>query len=121
MVIGLVSRPGLCLTVYNLVDPMRQAQAKERQLDTSIHRAEDNFTTLCFPCHGEKGQGAVVPSDPPRRGAAAQPGPVLGQGPRRGQEEYDLIFKTIQRGRAGTPMPLGTDRWRDPLRSRSTN
>src|SRR5262249_35676011 len=64
------------------------------------------FTSLCFPCHGEKGQGAGGPDSNPERLA-----PPLNRADLRPTDsdtrtkEYDFIFKTIQRGRPGTPMP----------------
>jgi mono/diheme cytochrome c family protein len=106
LVTGLVIVTGLTLTVYSIVDPMRQAQAKERQLDTSIHRAEDNFTTLCMGCHGEDGKGAVVPgSDPPRVAPQLNRDQFWAKDPDEAKKQYDFVFKTIQRGRPGTPMP----------------
>jgi mono/diheme cytochrome c family protein len=110
---GMVLAIGLILTVYGFVDPMRQASAKERQLDTSIERGATNYATLCYSCHGQDGLGAVVPgtqdTDSPR------PAPALNRpqfadawkasDPDEFKAVYDLVHKTIQRGRPGTPMP----------------
>jgi len=58
---------GLILTIYGFVDPIRQANARERQENTSIERGVESYATLCYACHGTEGKGAVVPgSDPPR-------------------------------------------------------
>jgi mono/diheme cytochrome c family protein len=106
LVTGLVIATGLTLTVYSFVDTSRQAQARERQLDTSIHRAEDNYTTLCMSCHGEDGKGAVVPgSDPPRVAPQLNREQFWAKDPDEAKKQYDLVYKTIQRGRPGTPMP----------------
>jgi cytochrome c1 len=80
--------------------------AQEQQLDISIGRGINTFTTLCFPCHGEKGQGAVVPDVTPERLAPPLNRPDLRPTDSDARtKEYDFIFKTIQRGRPGTPMP----------------
>src|SRR3979409_2434585 len=52
---------------YGFREPARQAVTGEQQLDISIGRGITTFTSLCFPCHGEKGQGAVVPDVTPMR------------------------------------------------------
>jgi cytochrome c2/cytochrome c553 len=91
---------------YGLREPARQAQAAEAQLDISIGRGIENFSSLCYPCHGEKGQGAVVPDSNPLRLAPPLNRPDLRPtDPDQRTKEYDFIFKTIQRGRPGTPMP----------------
>jgi cytochrome c2/mono/diheme cytochrome c family protein len=104
--VAMIAAMALLFLGYGFREPARQVQAQEDQLDTSIDRGIDNFTTLCFPCHGEKGQGAIVPDSNPQRLA-----PALDRADLRPTDsdtrtkEYDFIFKTIQRGRPGTPMP----------------
>jgi cytochrome c2/mono/diheme cytochrome c family protein len=104
--VAMIAAMALLFLGYGFREPARQVQAQEDQLDTSIDRGIDNFTTLCFPCHGEKGQGAIVPESNPQRLA-----PALDRADLRPTDsdtrtkEYDFIFKTIQRGRPGTPMP----------------
>lgn len=106
---GLILGTGAILTIYGFVDPMRQAAAKERQLETSIKRGVENYTTLCASCHGIDGKGAVVPgSDPPRVAPQLNREQFANawQGdPDEFKQTYDLVYKTIQRGRPGTPMP----------------
>src|SRR5438105_4496867 len=105
-IVAMIAAMALLFLGYGFREPARQVVAQEAQLDTSIGRGINNFTTLCFPCHGEKGQGAVVPDVTPLRLA-----PPLNRPDLRPTEadlrtkEYDFIFKTIQRGRPGTPMP----------------
>jgi len=105
-IVAMIAGMALLFLGYGFREPARQVSAQEQQLDTSIDRGIDNFTTLCFPCHGEKGQGAVVPDSNPERLA-----PPLNRSDLRPTDsdtrtkEYDFIFKTIQRGRPGTPMP----------------
>jgi cytochrome c2/mono/diheme cytochrome c family protein len=105
-IVAMVAAMALLFLGYGFREPARQVSAQEQQLDTSIDRGIDNFTSLCFPCHGEKGQGAVVPDSNPERLA-----PPLNRADLRPTDsdtrtkEYDFIFKTIQRGRPGTPMP----------------
>lgn len=105
-IIAMIAAMALLFLGYGFREPARQVSAQEQQLDTSIDRGIDSFTSLCFPCHGEKGQGAVVPDSNPERLA-----PPLNRTDLRPTDsdtrtkEYDFIFKTIQRGRPGTPMP----------------
>jgi cytochrome c1 len=105
-IVAMIAATALLFLGYGFREPARQVVSQETQLDTSIGRGIATFTTLCFPCHGEKGQGAVVPDVTPLRLA-----PQLNRADLRPTEadarskEYDFIFKTIQRGRPGTPMP----------------
>lgn len=105
-IVAMIAAMGLLFLGYGFREPARQVVAEETQVDISIGRGIDTFTALCFPCHGEKGQGAVVPDVTPLRLA-----PQLDRADLRPTEtdartkEYDFIFKTIQRGRPGTPMP----------------
>lgn len=105
-IVAMVAAMALLFLGYGFREPARQAAAGEQQLDISIGRGIENFSSLCFPCHGEKGQGAVVPDSNPVRLAPPLNRPDLrptGQDER--SKEYEFIFKTIQRGRPGTPMP----------------
>lgn len=105
-IVAMIAAMALLFLGYGFREPARQVVAGEQQLDISIGRGVTTFTTLCFSCHGEKGQGAVVPDVTPLRLA-----PPLNRPDLRPTEtdartkEYDFIFKTIQRGRPGTPMP----------------
>src|SRR5579859_5466744 len=105
-IVAMIAAMALLFLGYGFREPARQVAAEETQLDISIGRGITTFTTLCFPCHGEKGQGAVVPDVTPLRLA-----PQLNRAdlrptaPDERSKEYEFIFKTIQRGRPGTPMP----------------
>jgi cytochrome c len=91
---------------YGLRESDRQAEASEQMLDTSIGRGITLYTTLCFGCHGEKGQGAVVPDVQPERIAPPLDRPDFRPSdPDERKRIHDFIYKTIQRGRPGTPMP----------------
>lgn len=105
-IVAMVAAMALLFLGYGFREPARQVAASEAQLDTSIGRGINTFTTLCFPCHGEKGQGAVVPDSNPERLAPPLNRPDLRPTDSDTRtKEYDFIFKTIQRGRPGTPMP----------------
>jgi cytochrome c1 len=105
-IVAMTAAMALLFLGYGFREPARQVVAQETQLDTSIGRGITSFTTLCFPCHGEKGQGAVVPDVTPLRLAPPLNRPDLRPTePDLRTKEYDFIFKTIQRGRPGTPMP----------------
>src|SRR5918912_3299733 len=105
-IVAMTAAMALLFLGYGFREPARQVSAQEQQLDTSIGRGIATFSTLCFPCHGEKGQGAGVPDVTPERLAPPLNRPDLR--PTDSDERtkrYDFIFKTIQRGRPGTPMP----------------
>ena len=110
LTIAMLVGTSLIFLGYGLREPSRQVQAAERLLDTSIGRGISQYTTLCYSCHGEKGQGAVVPGSnpirvaPPLNRADFQP-----HEPDERRRVYDLVYKTIQRGRPGTPMPAWGD------------
>src|ERR1700704_33864 len=66
-IVAMIAATALLFLGYGFREPARQVTAEEAQLDSSIGRGINTFTTLCFPCHGEKGQGAVVPDVTPLR------------------------------------------------------
>jgi cytochrome c len=104
--VGMIAATALLFMAYGFREPARQADAQEAQLDTSIGRGITNFSSLCFPCHGENGQGAVVPDSNPMRLAPPLNRPDLRPtDPDERKKTYDFLFKTISRGRPGTPMP----------------
>ncbi|MBV9173400.1 MAG: c-type cytochrome [Chloroflexi bacterium] len=103
---AMIAAMALLFLGYGFREPARQVQASQAQLDTSIGRGVETFSSLCYPCHGEKGQGAVVQGVTPLRLAPPLNRPDLRPtDPDSRTKEYDFIFKTIQRGRPGTPMP----------------
>src|SRR3979411_2067525 len=106
-IVAMIAAMALLFLGYGFREPARQVVAQEAQLDISIGRGITSFTTLCFPCHGEKGKGGGGPaSSPPRRPAAPLNRPdLLPTESDALTKEYEFIFKTIQRGRPGTPMP----------------
>src|SRR5215208_479368 len=105
-IVALTAAMALLFLGYGFREPARQAMAGEQQLDISIGRGVTSFSSLCFPCHGEQGQGAVVPDWPTLRLAPPLNRPDLRpSSPDDRTKMYDFIFKTIQRGRPGTPMP----------------
>src|SRR4051812_15615645 len=65
--VGMIAAMAVLFFGYGLREPTRQVDAQSAQLDTSIGRGITNFSSLCFPCHGERGQGAVVPDVEPMR------------------------------------------------------
>src|ERR671931_2714821 len=66
-IVAMTAAMALLFLGYGFREPARQAVAGEQQVDISIGRGIASFTTLCFPCHGDKGQGAVVPDSNPLR------------------------------------------------------
>ena len=105
-IVAMIAAMALLFLGYGFREPARQAVTGEQQLDISIGRGITTFTSLCFPCHGEKGQGAVVPDSNPLRLAPQLNRPDLRPtGSDERTKMYEFIFKTIQRGRPNTPMP----------------
>lgn len=105
-IVAMVAAMALLFLGYGFREPARQVAAQEGQLETSIDRGITQFSALCFPCHGEKGQGAVVPDWPTLRLAPPLNRPDLRPTDKDSRSKmYEFIFKTIQRGRPGTPMP----------------
>lgn len=106
MATGMIIVTGLLLTIYGFVDTSRQAGAKERQVDIAIERGIESYALRCFGCHGEDGKGAVVAGTEPKRVAPQlNREPFWADDPDEAKRQYELVYKTIQRGRPGTPMP----------------
>jgi cytochrome c1 len=109
IIVGMIAASALLFLGYGFREPVRQVDAQAAQTNISIGRGIDSFTSLCFPCHGEKGQGAIVPDVQPLRLAPPLNRPDLQvdatTDPDGYKKTYDFLFKTIQRGRPGTPMP----------------
>ncbi|MBI2755206.1 MAG: c-type cytochrome [Chloroflexi bacterium] len=102
----LIAAMALLFLGYGLREPTRQVEAQDSLLDISIGRGITQYATLCYSCHGQSGQGAQVPDAQPVRVAPALNRPDMR--PTDADERkkrFDFIFKTIQRGRPGTPMP----------------
>jgi mono/diheme cytochrome c family protein len=105
-IVAMIAGMALLFLGYGFREPARQVSAQESQLEVSIGRGITTFSSLCFSCHGEKGQGAVVPDVEPMRLAPPLNRPDLRPtDPDLRAKRYDFVFKTIQRGRPGTPMP----------------
>lgn len=60
--VGLFLFALIFLAGYWLTEPMRQAQAAQRQEAIAIERGTHNFAKYCASCHGDRGQGLVGPS-----------------------------------------------------------
>jgi mono/diheme cytochrome c family protein len=106
--LGLLIISGLLLTGYSFVEPRRQDEALKRQEGIAVHRAIENYTTLCMGCHGVDGTGALVPDQPTALVAPALNRPDLRPDPNDKDAfnaQYTFVNKTIHRGRTGTPMP----------------
>ena len=120
--IGMIVATALIFFGYGLREPARQADAQDALLDTEISRGITSFTTLCFGCHGEKGQGAQVPDVTPLRLAPPLNRPDFQPtDPDEQKKQYDFIFKTISRGRPGTPMPAWNQSDGGPLMDEQVN
>ena len=85
---------------YGFREPARQS-AGEQQLDSLVAASK---TRCRLPCHGER-PGRGRPTTPLRLAPALNRPDLRPTGQDERSKEYDFIFKTIQRGRPGTPMP----------------
>lgn len=105
-ILGMMIVSGLILTGYSFWEPVRAAGALDRQENISIERGIENYTTLCMSCHGVAGNGAVVPdTTPPRVAPQLNRADFQPKDPDEYKARYDFVYKTIARGRPGTPMP----------------
>ncbi len=83
--------------------------AKEVQLDASIERGAKTYASLCFDCHGKRGEGLVgLPLNKPefKASCGANGEDVNGKKckPADDEKTRDFIAKTVARGRA-RPVP----------------
>ncbi len=106
VILGITLVSVLSLVGYGFWEPIRQARAAERQENVSIERGVELYTTLCIGCHGVDGLGAVVPdSEPPRVAPQLNREDLRPKDADEYKKAYELVYKTLQRGRPGTPMP----------------
>jgi mono/diheme cytochrome c family protein len=95
----------LVLGAYGLAEDRRAARALERQEHKSIERGIELYAHNCYTCHGLDGRGAVVPdTNPPRVAPSVNRPDFMKHDPEGAKEAYNLVYKTVQRGRTGTPM-----------------
>ncbi|HEY8477535.1 MAG TPA: cytochrome c [Chloroflexota bacterium] len=105
--IVLMGALALMLLGYAINEPNRQAAAKVRLEEVAIERGVQTYATLCYPCHGADGRGAVVPPG----GENIVVAPALNrpdfqhENVEAAQDTYNFLFRTIARGRPNTPMP----------------
>lgn len=96
---------GLMLLGYSIYEPIRQAQAQDRQENIAIERGIEEYTSLCIGCHGIDGQGAVVPgSNPPIVAPQLNREDMRPKDPEAYRERFAYVNRTLHRGR-GTIMP----------------
>jgi mono/diheme cytochrome c family protein len=95
-------------------------EAKEKQLDVSIERGANLYASLCFDCHGKRGQGDVgvgLPLNRPDNAYRASCGPNAQDenGKKCKQSDDDktrtFLFNTIARGRAFAPPRYSMPAW----------
>ena len=103
LIIAVVLGIGVVTLLYGLGEPERQAKAFERQRETAVERGAHAFAQYCYGCHGYTGTGAIVPGQGIQ---AANLSIRRATGDRDDDRKtYDLLTKTIARGRPNTPMP----------------
>ena len=106
VILGVMLVTGIALLGYGFWEPIRQAGATTAQEHRSIERGVENYTSLCISCHGVAGAGAVVPDvEPPRVAPSLDRPDLRPASPDEYKAKYDYIYKTLERGRPGTPMP----------------
>ena len=96
------------------------SQAKEKQLETTVERGAEQYASLCFDCHGKRGQGDVgvgLPLNRPDNKYRASCGPngEDENGKKCKQTDDDTTAKflrdTITRGRAFDPPRYSMPAW----------
>ena len=96
------------------------SQAKEKQLDTSVEHGAESYASLCFDCHGKRGQGDVnvgLPLNRPDNKYRASCGPngENENGKTCKQSDDDATRKfladTITRGRSFAPPRYSMPAW----------
>jgi mono/diheme cytochrome c family protein len=103
LIIAVVLGIGVVTLLYGLGEPERQAKAFERQRETAVERGAHAYAQYCYGCHGYTGTGAIVPGQGIQ---AANLSIRRATGDRDDDKKtYDLLTKTIARGRPNTPMP----------------
>jgi mono/diheme cytochrome c family protein len=94
------------LAVYGFVDANRGTSTTQRDRQIAVREGQHLYAQYCIQCHGPVGEGCIGP-------ALNRPDwrPVINGEPNPGFDEAseDLIYKTIERGRAsnqpGVQMP----------------
>lgn len=105
---------GIPLRIYagtNLLDA-----AKEKQLEVSAERGAHLYASLCFDCHGKRGEGLIgLPLNKPDFQASCGP---TGEGahgkqckPTDDDKIRELLTKTIARGRERPPPSYSMPAW----------
>lgn len=105
MVLGLA----LFFPVYWLIEERRINAAQETFFVESVVLGEEEFALLCAECHGPDGGGGLAPV--PGQPGETWPAPNLRTIVARYEENpnvqdvEDFVWRTIEQGRPGTPMP----------------
>jgi len=107
---------------YFLLAPQLRVTAGERQLQESIERGAILYATLCFDCHGRRGEGLVgLPLNKPTfratcaLGASADQPVPIDEGAEckfaDDQKAAETISKTVARGRERPPPTYSMPAW----------
>jgi mono/diheme cytochrome c family protein len=94
--------------------------AKEKQLETSVEHGAESYASLCFDCHGKRGQGDVgvgLPLNRPdnkyRASCGANGENVNGKTCKQSDDDaiHKFLADTITRGRAFAPPRYSMPAW----------
>jgi mono/diheme cytochrome c family protein len=102
---------------YFFFSPTLRATAAVMQLEESAHRGAELYASVCFDCHGERGQGLVgLPLNRADYRATCDPNGQPAEGaeackPGDDQKVSDFLFKTIARGREFPPPRYSMPAW----------
>ncbi|MAG35968.1 MAG: hypothetical protein CL878_06965 [Dehalococcoidia bacterium] len=105
----LVVETFLLLIAYAVNEPGRQEAAAAQQHEFLVERGAHSYVSLCMSCHGLEGRGFLE----------GEAGVYIGRPLNTGKfqiedtpdtsddfkEAHEFIYKTVQNGRANTPMP----------------
>ena len=128
VMIGLLFIAFAVFGAYIVNEPNRAARAEERQDENLIHRGAILFMNNCRTCHGLTGLGPDEGALAPKLNNPAFL--ILGEDNEYGLEPTpegevrgirNFLFNTIACGRAGTAMPVWSERYGGPLSDTQIN
>ena len=95
----------LLLIAYGANEPFRQTQARDIQLEQAQENGAHTYVTYCMACHAVGGKGYLENVDLPGKPLNRADLQVSDTSSDEYKAAHDLIYFTVENGRAGTDMP----------------
>lgn len=107
------------LGAYFVAGPQLRAEAAVKQLEKSAERGSELYASLCFDCHGKRGQGLIgfTLNKPDFRATCGPNGEAVREAegkackPSDDEKVRDFLTKTISRGRPFPPPRYSMPAW----------